>query len=596
MFTIGPERAGRSRSARLGLLRRARCLLLIPACVIVAPAGADPLAKPPQVTRVAAPEDVTGFGGAVVGLGDIDGDGVGDVAVGAGRSGRAYVITGDTVTILQDIASPLPGLEFGAALAAVGDVDRDGVGDLAVGAPPEPPIVAPPCPSDAECVDPEPVRGHVFVVSGTSGAIVRQWATERHLDFGRSVSGPGDLSGDGVPDVVVGAPGREEDPGVVLAYSGADGMVLWSRVEAPASTGPASAFGRLVVVTSDVTGDDVADLLVPASAGRVDVLSGADGAIVRSLSDPDSDPAVDPVHGDAANGDRDDFGRAVAAIGDQDGDGVVDHLVGELRATSSTCTRGRTACCSGRSRPLRTPATEGILALAAAGDRDGDGRGDVWIGVPSARAAFLINGTGALLASAVAPPEGADTAPAAASPADRPGRPPPPHPHRVARVARVARAFGRGGLRRRRPWWRPSRPGARRPERARRRGRLPPSDLQRPPGRRGRHGAAGRDDQRSQTTTIAPTTAAPTTTIRTNAIPTTTTTSVPTTTAGPHDHDRGPGQRHLLERIPPEAGGRHVRHLRATEDGRPGRVEGGTLGLGPGAGYRRRRSRPKARR
>ena len=178
--------------------------------MIVAPAAAAPLASAPlaapsQVTRIAAPADVTGFGGAVVGLGDVDGDGVGDIAVGAGRSGRAFVITGDTATILHDIASPLPGLEFGASLAAVGDVDRDGVGDLAVGAPPQPPIVAPPCPSDAECVVPEPVRGHVFVISGASATIVRQWATNEDLDFGRSVSGPGDLSGDGVPDVVVGA-------------------------------------------------------------------------------------------------------------------------------------------------------------------------------------------------------------------------------------------------------------------------------------------------------------------------------------------------------------------------------------------------------
>ena len=428
MFTIGPERAGRGRSARLGRLRRARCLLLIPACVIVAPAAAAPLAEPPQVTRIAAPEDVTGFGGAVVGLGDVDGDGVGDVAVGAGRSGRAYVITGDTVTILQDIASPMPGLEFGAALAAVGDVDRDGVGDLAVGAPPEPPIVAPPCPSDAECVDPEPVRGHVFVISGASAAIVRQWATNEDLDFGRSVSGPGDLSGDGVPDVVVGAPGREEGPGAVLAYSGADGTVLWSRVEAPASAGQGSAFGRLVVVTPDVTGDGVADLLVPASAGRVDVLSGADGAIVRSLSDPDPDPAVDPVHGDAANGDRDDFGRAVAAIGDQDGDGVVDHLVGPPGTNQLHLYSGKDGALL---RSIEAPAAahdKGILTLAAAGDRDGDGRGDVWIGVPSARAAFLIDGTGALLASAVARPR---------SPTPHP----PPQPPRSSSRP-VARASG----------------------------------------------------------------------------------------------------------------------------------------------------------
>ena len=229
MFTIGPERAGRGRSARLRAAATGTMPASHPGLRDRGAGGCGPSRRaPPQVTRIAAPDDVTGFGGAVVGLGDVDGDGVGDVAVGAGRSGHAYVITGDTVTILHDIASPLPGLEFGAALAAVGDVDRDGVGDLAVGAPPEPPIVAPPCPSDAECVDPEPVRGHVFVISGASAAIVRQWATNEDLDFGRSVSGPGDLSGDGVPDVVVGAPGREEGPGAVrrLLRRGRHGAVV----------------------------------------------------------------------------------------------------------------------------------------------------------------------------------------------------------------------------------------------------------------------------------------------------------------------------------------------------------------------------------
>ena len=213
--------------------------------------------------------------------------------------------------------------------------------------------------------------------------------------------------------------------------------MLWSRVEAPASTGRGSAFGRLVVVTPDVTGDAVADLLVPASAGRVDVLSGADGAIVRSLSDPDPDPAVAPVPGDAAKGDRDDLGRAVAAIGDQDGDGVVDHLVGPLGTNRLHLYSGKDGA---RLRSVDAPAAardKGILTLAPAGDRDGDGRGDVWIGVPSVRASFLVNGTGALLAAAVAPPEVADTAPAAAPALESPGSPV------------VARASGRRGHRHR---------------------------------------------------------------------------------------------------------------------------------------------------
>jgi hypothetical protein len=78
-------------------------------------------------------------------VGDVDGDGIPDVAVGApGQNragqddqGRAFVFSGATGARLQTLDDPVPQAQahFGSALAGVGDVDGDGVPDLAVGAP-----------------------------------------------------------------------------------------------------------------------------------------------------------------------------------------------------------------------------------------------------------------------------------------------------------------------------------------------------------------------------------------------------------------------------------------------------------------------------
>jgi hypothetical protein len=91
------------------------------------------------------PQESASFGSALAAVGDVDGDGVPDLAVGApgqevaGRNsqGQVSVLSGATGSLLHTLDDPTPraGASFGSALAAVGDVDGDGVPDLAVGAP-----------------------------------------------------------------------------------------------------------------------------------------------------------------------------------------------------------------------------------------------------------------------------------------------------------------------------------------------------------------------------------------------------------------------------------------------------------------------------
>src|ERR1043166_7529105 len=94
-----------------------------------------------------------GFGESVTGIGDVNGDGIADVAVGAPGADRAYIISGATRAVLRTLADPNgTGHRFGFAVANAGDLNGDGIDDLAVGAPglsPSPlplPCVLPPCP------------------------------------------------------------------------------------------------------------------------------------------------------------------------------------------------------------------------------------------------------------------------------------------------------------------------------------------------------------------------------------------------------------------------------------------------------------------
>lgn len=166
------------------------------------------------------------FGHSVAGLGDLDGDGVGDLAVGAigdddgaASAGAVWVLflsQDGSVRSYQKISATsggfggnLPsGSEFGSSLASLGDVDGDQVTDLAVGA----------IGDDDGGVD----RGAVWVLQlRPDGTVAFQRKISdtrggfsgplRNNDvFGSSVAGPGDIDGDGVRDLVVGAAGDDD--------------------------------------------------------------------------------------------------------------------------------------------------------------------------------------------------------------------------------------------------------------------------------------------------------------------------------------------------------------------------------------------------
>lgn len=233
-----------------------------------------------------------GFGRSVAGVGDVDGDGVGDLAVSAvpafSDAGYVRVFSGAAGAHLYDVTSINTFGRFGTSLTGIGDVDGDGHADFAVGAtsdgnrflnPGAPPFIPPFWSNDQ--------AGAVHAFSGASGA--RIWIAtgdEALAGLGYRVAGAGDVNGDGVPDVVAGSASTEfPHRGYARVLSGVDGSELFTLLR--------NLMGSRSLVSvdggSDLDGDGVADVLVGARAApsptEPDVLliSGATGQVAGSV-------------------------------------------------------------------------------------------------------------------------------------------------------------------------------------------------------------------------------------------------------------------------------------------------------------------------
>ncbi len=334
------------------------------------------------------------FGYSVGAVADVNGDNRSDIIVGAPREtvngkaegGRAYVFNGTTGALIRTLVSPgnEVGGRFGVSVAGIPDVNGDGRGDIVVGAPGEDPGASP-----DNC-------GRAYIFSGATGALLWKLippTPETDGNFGHCVAGVADVNGDGRGDVIVGAP--DEDPGAsplqagrVYVYSGATGVRLRTL------TAPVQAandfYGGSVSGVPDVNGDGRGEILVGSAQGadgapltnkpgRAYLYSGANGGLMRVFNSP----------GAEANGM---FGDAVSGIPDVNGDGRGDVVIGAFEedpgAHPDGC--GRAYIFNGVTGALLwklippTPENHGAFGDAVAGvaDVNGDGRGDVIVGAP----------------------------------------------------------------------------------------------------------------------------------------------------------------------------------------------------------------------
>jgi hypothetical protein len=292
-------------------------------------------ATPPSINIPCPTGEAAGyFGQALAALGDVNGDGYADLAVGQpyhtasliGEAGRVYIYHGSasltlaTVNTTLDPPTPQGSARFGWRLAWGLGLDSDGYADLLVGAPFE----------DRPALN----EGVVYKFSGsatgliaTSVTVADNPANQANGNFGFSIAWTGDVDGDGQGNVVIGAVNQSN------GASGEGNVFDFDSAWIGATASPTT--------TIDCPGNE-SGARFGFSVGGLDSLVGVgDGMIVGAATYDDAtwlggeaffhaDNATAPTRtffNPVSEADAY-FGMAVAGAGDVNGDGVPDMIVG----------------------------------------------------------------------------------------------------------------------------------------------------------------------------------------------------------------------------------------------------------------------------
>jgi formylglycine-generating enzyme required for sulfatase activity len=368
--------------------------------------------------------------------GDVDGDGFGDILVGANRNddggnraGKAYLILGASLGSSGTIDLSAADYSFvgenaddfaGVSVSSAGDVDGDGLADLLVGA----------YGND----DGGTAAGKVYLILGASlGSDSTIELSSADYSFvgenlgdgaGRSISSAGDVDGDGLDDILVGA--YSNDDGAINAGKtylilgaslGSDSTIELSSADYNfVGENPGDYAGWSVSSSGDVDGDGLADLFVGAiynddggdNAGKAYLILGAslgsDSTIELSSADYSF---VGENGGDYAC-------SSVSSAGDVDGDGLADLLVGAWRNDGGS-SFGKAYLILGASLGdsssidlseadysfvgEESDARAGH-SVSSAGDVDGDGLADLIVGAPAHNGGAINTGKAYLILGA----------------------------------------------------------------------------------------------------------------------------------------------------------------------------------------------------
>lgn len=382
-------------------------------------------------------------GSSVGAAGDINGDGVDDLIIGAryaspigSLSGRSYVIFGSASGLPGSIElSALNGTNgfslngedsfdlAGESVSGAGDFNHDGRNDLIIGAPE---LVISRGGFDA---------GRSYLVFGSSSAFASPFNLsnlnglngnringESAADFsGTSVSFAGDINDDGIDDVIIGAPafnangfdsGRSyvvfgsasgiNDPFALNTLNGSNGFTLDGE-----SGNDRSGFS--VSRAGDINGDGIDDLVIGAPDAESNGTSRTGkGYVVFGSSSAFPNPLqlrnLNSLNGFAINGESENdlSGFSVSTAGDFNADGIDDLIIGAVNANpNGNSNAGKSYVIfgsdSGLASPLNLDTINGLngivlngessgdysgRSVSHAGDINGDGIDDLIIGAP----------------------------------------------------------------------------------------------------------------------------------------------------------------------------------------------------------------------
>lgn len=330
------------------------------------------------VTIVAPDGPGGGFGRALASAGDVDGDGFGDVVVGAplfrSRTGAVYVYRGGPSGLggtpwARFDGYDGPGADFGISVAGAGDLDGDGYADFLVGAP-----------SGAWGYAYEFLGGRAIAPTSTIGLSV--FPAGR---FGAAIAAGGDFDLDGFADAVFALPDAYGGTGMLdVRLGGPAGLLGSAMMITPFD--PGLHLGRSLAIAGDVNGDGRADVVAGAPGDP-----GSDGVayVFTPISIGAGPPYFAPshaMHGAPGSGMR--LGTAVAGGGDIDGDGHSDVLAGGDFSSGGVVVVAFDAAhmTSAADVALGAPGRAGErfgASLGAPGDVNGDGFDDVIAGAPA---------------------------------------------------------------------------------------------------------------------------------------------------------------------------------------------------------------------
>ncbi|GGC12629.1 FG-GAP-like repeat-containing protein [Dyadobacter sediminis] len=342
--------------------------------------------------------------------GDVNGDGYGDIIIGAPYQeseinqedeGMVFIFKGSASGLNSTAISILEGNKLdagiGTSVASAGDVNGDGLSDIIVGAY---------LYDNGNNDEGAAFIYHGSAASTSLQATAKREGDQANAQVGSSVANAGDVNGDGYSDIIVGAPSYENaglvNAGAIFVYQGSATGIGSTPAFTLKGDQAFALLGNSVSGAGDVNGDGYGDVVV--GSRLYDQTLADEGAIIILYGSPSGLNAATKtmLYGNQLNAS---FGSSVAGAGDVNGDGYSDIIAAAPGFDNSPDNEGAAFVYHGSSSGIKTTFTTVLksdlpnsftdLSVAPAGDVNGDAFGDVIVGARNYNegAAFVYHGS-----------------------------------------------------------------------------------------------------------------------------------------------------------------------------------------------------------